>query len=321
MLIFSLFIFANKKLESFDRYPWNMSDPNITVVEETTVIEALSILHPNAKKNTLRRMIDYGRVLVDGERKNKANEKITSGAIVTVIAKVDGDQKEGKQNNELPKPEILYSDNSIIVVDKPEGLLSVSTDRGEADTMYSRTAKWASDNMRTRILLVHRLDRETSGCLIFATTPDVRDMLQKQFKNRSIKRIYYAIVHGKPDKLSGVEIIRIQETKDKRVRLVIGNKRAGKEAITNWVLEKAGTIHSLMRIKIDTGRRAQIRLHMANLGCPVLGDTRYGRGKTSVNRLCLHATELVFKHPNGSDITIKSKIPTKLMSELNRKTL
>jgi 23S rRNA pseudouridine1911/1915/1917 synthase len=103
--------------------------------------------------------------------------------------------------------------------------------------------------------------------------------------------------------------------------LVIGTKRAGKEAITNWKVEKTGPINSLIRIKIDTGRRAQIRLHMVNIGCPVLGDTRYGRGKASVNRLCLHATELAFIHPNGEIINIKSNIPTKLISELSRKSL
>ena len=103
--------------------------------------------------------------------------------------------------------------------------------------------------------------------------------------------------------------------------LVIGNKRAGKEAITHWKIEKTGPVNSLLRIKIDTGRRAQIRLHMANINCPVLGDTRYGRGKTSVNRLCLHASELIFQHPNGEEIHVISSIPKKLISELNRKSL
>ena len=298
-----------------------MPDPSIKVEVEATLIEILSLLHPDAKKNSLRRMIDHGRIRVDGKKRNKAKERIFCGSIVTTVPRTDGDQKKGLQANILQDPEILYSDNSVIVVDKPEGLLSVATDREEADTMYSRTAKWASENKRTRIYLVHRLDRETSGCLIFATSPEARDILQKQFKNRSIERIYYAVVYGKPDATSGIETTRIQETKDKRVRLVIGTKRAGKEAITNWKVEKTGPINSSIRIKIDTGRRAQIRLHMVNIGCPVLGDTRYGRGKASVNRLCLHATELAFIHPNGEIINIKSNIPTKLISELSRKSL
>jgi len=297
-----------------------MSEPSITLEEEATVVDILMTLYPNAKKNSLRRMIDHGRVMADGVRVNRANTKISPGITIKVLSKAFGNQKK-VNNNTLEEPDILFSDNEVIVVNKPEGLLSVATDRGESDTMYDRTASWASKNLKKRIFLVHRLDRETSGCMIFTTTQESKDILQSQFRNRTIERIYYAVVFGKPKSKSGIESIRIQETKDKRVRLVVGNKRAGKEAITHWKIEKTGPVNSLLRIKIDTGRRAQIRLHMANINCPVLGDTRYGRGKTSVNRLCLHASELIFQHPNGKKIRVTSPIPKKLISELNRKSL
>ena len=144
-------------------------------------------------------------------------------------------------------------------------------------------------------------------------------MLQEQFKDRTIERIYHAVIHGKPPADSGIETGRIQEMKDKRTRLVPSDRRAGKSAITNWWLEKKGPEHSLVRIKIDTGRRAQIRLHMANLGCPVIGDTRHGFGKASINRLCLHASSLTFKHPNGEQLKVESQIPRQLISELTRR--
>jgi len=169
--------------------------------------------------------------------------------------------------------------------------------------------------------LVHRLDRETSGCLILAKSPEVRDTLQSQFKARSVERTYHAVVFGSPPSPSGISTSRIKETRDKRVRLVQKGERGGKEAITNWEVEEKGPIHTLVRIKIDTGRRAQIRLHMSDLGCPVSGDTRYGRGKASVNRLCLHATSLGFDHPYGDRVKVVSDIPSKLMSELRRKSL
>lgn len=297
-----------------------MSEPSITLEKEATVIDTLMTLYPNAKKNSLRRMIDHGRVMAEGVRVIRANTMISPGITIKVLSKAFGDQKKGN-NNTLEEPDILFSDNEVIVVNKPEGLLAVATDRGESDTMYDRTSSWASKNLKKRIFLVHRLDRETSGCMIFTTTQESKDILQSQFKNRTIERIYHAVVFGVPKSKSGIESIRIQETKDKRVRLVIGNKRAGKEAITHWKIEKTGPVNSLLRIKIDTGRRAQIRLHMANINCPVLGDTRYGRGKTSVNRLCLHASELIFQHPNGEEIHVISSIPKKLISELNRKSL
>lgn len=296
-----------------------MADPNIKVQKEATLIEILSILHPDAKKNSLRRMVDHGRVRADGEKITRANAKITSGVTVTVLSKSDGDETVGKYKSTIPEPEVLYSDKSIIVVNKPAGLLSVATDRGEADTMFDRVFAWAWENGKTRVHLVHRLDRETSGCLILARSTEIRDMLQEQFKDRSIERIYHAVVHQQPPTESGIETGRIQEMKDKRMRLVPEGRRAGKSAITNWWVEKKGPEHSLIRIKIDTGRRAQIRLHMKNLGCPVIGDTRHGFGKASVNRLCLHASSLAFEHPNGERMKVESPIPRQLISELKRR--
>ena len=296
-----------------------MSDPNITVQEEASVIEILSLLHPDAKKNSLRRMVDHGRVIADGVKVSRANTKISPGTTITVLSKSDGDETSGKYKSSIPEPEVLFSDKSVIVVNKPAGLLSVATDRGEFDTMFSRVFAWAWENGRTRAHLVHRLDRETSGCLIFARSSEIKDMLQEQFKDRTIERIYHAVVHGQPPTDSGIETGRIQEMKDKRTRLVPSDRRAGKSAITNWWLEKKGPEHSLVRIKIDTGRRAQIRLHMANLGCPVIGDTRHGFGKASINRLCLHASSLTFKHPNGEQLKVESQIPRQLISELTRR--
>ena len=296
-----------------------MADPNIKVQKEATLIEILSILHPDAKKNSLRRMVDHGRVRADGEKITRANAKITSGVTVTVLSKSDGDETVGKYKSTIPEPEVLYSDKSIIVVNKPAGLLSVATDRGEADTMFDRVFAWEWENGKTRVHLVHRLDRETSGCLILARSTEIRDMLQEQFKDRSIERIYHAVVHQQPPTESGIETGRIQEMKDKRMRLVPEGRRAGKSAITNWWVEKKGPEHSLIRIKIDTGRRAQIRLHMKNLGCPVIGDTRHGFGKASVNRLCLHASSLAFEHPNGEHMKVESPIPRQLISELKRR--
>ena len=136
-----------------------------------------------------------------------------------------------------------------------------------------------------------------------------------------MERIYHAVVFGSPPSSSGISTSRVKEARDKRVRLVQKGERGGKEAITNWEVEERGPIHTLVRIKIDTGRRAQIRLHMSEMGCPVSGDTRYGRGKASVNRLCLHATSLGFDHPYGGRMTVDSAIPSNLVSELRRKSL
>jgi len=296
-----------------------MANPRIVAEEAGFLIEILSLLHPEAKRNSLRRMIDHGRVTVDGTEASRAKQKVPVGSVVETLSRteVDGPQKK----DGVPEPEVLYDDKHLMVVNKPAGLLSVATPRGEPDTMFDRALRWVSKTQSKRVHLVHRLDRETSGCLILAKSPEVRDILQSQFKDRSVERIYHAVVFGSPPSTSGISTSRVKETRDKRVRLVQKGERGGKEAITNWEVEEKGPIHTLIRIKIDTGRRAQIRLHMGELGCPVSGDTRYGRGKASVNRLCLHATSLGFDHPYGDRLTINSDVPTKLMSELRRKSL
>ena len=296
-----------------------MANPRIVAEEAGFLIEILSLLHPEAKRNSLRRMIDHGRVTVDGTEASRAKQKVPAGSVVETLSRteVDGPQKK----DGVPEPEVLYDDKHLMVVNKPAGLLSVATPRGEPDTMFDRALRWVSKTQSKRVHLVHRLDRETSGCLILAKSPEVRDILQSQFKDRSVERIYHAVVFGSPPSTSGISTSRVKETRDKRVRLVQKGERGGKEAITNWEVEEKGPIHTLIRIKIDTGRRAQIRLHMGELGCPVSGDTRYGRGKASVNRLCLHATSLGFDHPYGDRIRVDSELPSKLMSELRRKSL
>ena len=296
-----------------------MANPRIVVEEDGFLIEILSLLHPEAKRNSLRRMIDHGRVTVDGSRASRAKQEVSAGSAVETLSRteVEGPSKKGG----IPEPDVLYDDKHLMVVNKPAGLLSVATPRGEPDTMFDRALRWVTKNQSKRVHLVHRLDRETSGCLVLAKSPEVRDLLQGQFKGRTVERIYHAVVFGSPPTSSGISTSRVKETKDKRVRLVQKGERGGKEAITHWDVEERGPIHTLVRIKIDTGRRAQIRLHMSELGCPVSGDTRYGRGKASVNRLCLHATSLGFDHPYGGRMEVESVIPSNLMSELRRKSL
>ena len=307
------------KVECLDLLAGDMSELSIEVEEEATVLAVLSLLHPEAKKNSLRRMVDAGRVHIDGEKVGRANAIVAIGATLSVVPRMDGDQPKKKDKSALLEPEVIYCDESIVVVSKPAGLLSVATGHGERDTMFDRIKQWTKDKQQTRAYLVHRLDRETSGCMIFARSAEVRESLQSQFKLRSIERIYHALVYGQPEENSGTETLRIKETKDKRVRLVDKGRRGGKEAITHWEVEGQGLDYSLIRIKIDTGRRAQIRLHMAYLGCPVVGDSRHGLGKASINRLCLHASSLSFEHPSGERMTIVAPMSRQLDDEVQRR--
>ena len=232
-----------------------MANPRIVAEEGGFLIDILSLLHPEAKRNSLRRMIDHGRVTVDGSKASRAKQEVPAGSTVETLSRTEVEGPSKKEG--VPEPEVLYDDKHLMVVNKPAGLLSVATPRGEPDTMFDRALSWVSKTQSKRVHLVHRLDRETSGCLILAKSPEVRDILQSQFKARSVERIYHAVVFGSPSSPSGISTSRVKETRDKRVRLVQKGERGGKEAITNWEVEEKGPIHTLIRIKIDTGRRAQ----------------------------------------------------------------
>ena len=216
-----------------------MSTPQMQVETHDSLINILSEIHPESKKNSLRRMIDFGRVLVDGNRATRAKEIISPGAIVEILSRSEGDVPQKKQQGILKDPIILYEDEEIIVVEKPPGLLSDATSKGEPDTMFDRVLHRTIRTQKKRAYLIHRLDRETSGCFILAKSPETRNFLQTQFKQRTIERIYHAVVKGKPPSDSGISTSKIKESKNKLVRLVLPNEKSGKDAIPSGeLLEK-----------------------------------------------------------------------------------
>ena len=176
------------------------------VEQETELIEALASIHPNSKRNTLRKMLTAGRVMVDGKIIHKAKHLVTPGSTITI-----SDKQTAAVNSPAPTPKkkhprikIIFEDEHIIVVNKQAGLLSVATDKMEPDTLHSRVVDYLkSENEKSWAFIVHRLDRETSGVMIFAKNKWHKEYLQEQFANREVHRIYHALVEGRPDKSSG----------------------------------------------------------------------------------------------------------------------
>ena len=289
-----------------------MARIDYTVSEDADLLSLIGKIHPTASKNSLRKMIDSGRVLLDDEICRVAKSQVTQGQKITILPKKDGDPPRKLKRNLAKDPDILYEDQYVIVVSKPVGLLSVSTDSGnEKDTMHSRVFEWVKGREKGRIFIVHRLDRETSGCMLFAKDVHTKDMLQEQFFNRSVERKYHAVLEGTLAEKSGTCINWIQQSKDLRVRIVpSANSKDSKEAITHWEIEEIVENRTLVCLSIETGRRAQIRLQMSALGAPVSGDTMYGKGRNSAGRLCLHASSLKFVHPNGEQMQINSSLPS-----------
>ena len=263
------------------------------VTRNTILIEELALIFPNMSTNKIRKMLSNNRILVDEEIVNKAKKEISIGSLIIIKDKIKAPVKIEKR-----KLEIIYEDESLLVVNKPNKLLSVATDKLEKDTMHSRVQNYLkSKDSKSWGWIVHRLDKDTSGVMIFAKTEDVKLNIQKQFSKNLVKRIYVAVIDGKPYKNTGRIENYVAEGKNLIVRECKKTVKGARIAISNWNLIKQNPSHSLLEILIETGRRNQIRVHMAGIKCPVSGDKKYGSVTDPLSRLCLHAEELEIIHP------------------------
>jgi 23S rRNA pseudouridine1911/1915/1917 synthase len=192
---------------------------------------------------------------------------------------------------------IVFEDESVIVVDKPTGLLTIGTDKEKNKTAYAITRAYLSAKRPPEMLfIVHRLDREASGLLVFAKNMEAKERLQDQFKDHSAGRQYIAVVEGRvqPDDLTIRSYLR--ENSAFRVYST-RSKGEGKLAITHVHVVKRSPRRSLLEIRLETGRKHQIRVHLAERGHPIVGDKNYGNGLNPIRRLALHGAVLGFKHP------------------------
>jgi tRNA pseudouridine32 synthase/23S rRNA pseudouridine746 synthase/23S rRNA pseudouridine1911/1915/1917 synthase len=203
-----------------------------------------------------------------------------------------------KANRFLRGITILYEDRDIIVINKPAGLLTMGK-RGEKlpNAQGILTNYLRKGNARSRIPLhiVHRLDRETSGVLIFAKSRHGQDTLKKNWSE--VKKIYLAVVYGQFDKKQGTITSYLAENKDQFVAST-ENQKQGKLSRTAYKVVKATKRYSLLEINLLTGRKNQIRVHMAEAGHPVVGDRKYGRKGKKTQRMALHAKSIAFQHPH-----------------------
>jgi 23S rRNA pseudouridine1911/1915/1917 synthase len=213
----------------------------------------------------------------------------------------------------------VFEDDALLVVDKPSGLLTVATEGEKTDTLFVRLNDYLrgrTSSRRERAWVVHRLDRETSGLMIFAKSDAVKDLLKANWQN--VEKTYLAVVRGKPTIEQGTVANYLVE--DDASLKVFATDRAGpkaRRAISHYrVLESNGG-RSIVEVKLVTGQKHQIRVHLAGLGCPVLGDRRYAEKSHQVGsergRLALHATRLRFAHPTtGEALAFESTLPNAL---------
>lgn len=205
---------------------------------------------------------------------------------------------------------ILHEDRDIIVVDKPADLLTISTEREKSRTAYFILTNYVRKGVaksRNRIFIVHRLDRETSGILIFAKNEEAKFRLQSQWQDN--KKQYLAVVHGRCEKRTETITTYLAENQAHGVYNTT-DTRKGKLSHTAYKVLKETRDYSLLEVDLLTGRKHQIRVHLAGIGHPVVGDERYGKEHKRHPRLALHARSISFKHPfSGEPMTFETKVP------------
>jgi tRNA pseudouridine32 synthase/23S rRNA pseudouridine746 synthase/23S rRNA pseudouridine1911/1915/1917 synthase len=228
-------------------------------------------------------------------------------------ARMKPDSRKPRRNR-LQGLEIIFEDRDLIVICKEPGLLTNSPHRDEprtAERMLTAYLRKGNARSRLRAYTVHRLDRETSGLLVFAKSEKV----QQQIKNhwRDTKKNYYAVVHGTPEPASGKIMTQLLEDQDQFVR-VTENPALGKEAETHYRVTGSNSRYSALDVELKTGRKNQIRVHMAHRGHPVVGDQKYGKKDDRFRRMALHAMHLEFDHPfSGRRMIFGAPVPPELL--------
>ena len=271
--------------------------------EEGVLLATLQRLFPQSSTSTLRKMLTQGRVMVNETVVYRAKHSLLQGDNVRVLDRQKAEEHSPPPPTQPPVDlDILYEDDSLLVVNKPALLLSIATDKLEPDTLHSRCVQYLQQqNKKNWSFIVHRLDKDTSGLMVFAKHKEAKNELQHQFQQRNVHRIYRALVEGVPHTSSGTVHSWLFE--DKHLNVVAVNKKhpKAKEAISHYSVLERGTDTSLVELSIETGRRHQIRMAMQHIGTPVVGDARHGASTNPHGRVMLHAYALEFLHPDTDD--------------------
>ena len=294
----------------------------IVEIEGTKRIDAYISENTELSRTAVQRLIEEDKITINGN-KEKPSYKVQKGDIIEI-------EEENAKEIELKAQEIplevLYEDNDIIVVNKPKGMVVHPANGNPDGTLVNAIMAICKDSLsgiggEIRPGIVHRLDKNTSGAIIIAKNDKAHINLSEQLKNHEIKKTYIALVRGVVKENNATINMPIGRSKKDRKKMDV--EKNGKEAITHFKVLKRYTDCTLLEINIETGRTHQIRVHLAHIGYPIIGDDVYSNGKNKwgIEGQCLHAKSLDFKHPiTGKQMHIEADLPEyyqKLLEELD----
>ncbi|MCI0522026.1 MAG: RluA family pseudouridine synthase [Bacteroidales bacterium] len=284
----------------------NKNESALEVREEIILMSFLLQNLKHKSRDNVKSLLRNKKILVNEQIVTQFNHPLRAGDRVEIRWEAAA---EGSISRNMS---ILYEDDHLIVIDKHAGLLTIATDKEKDRTAYTMLSSHVKlQNPANRIFIVHRLDRDTSGVMMFAKSEKVQSLMQSEWKDRVKERTYIAVVEGKVEEPEGRISSYIYESKS-LVMHSVQNPEKGDLAVTRFRTIKSNKDYSLLEVTLETGKKNQIRIHMQEIGHPVAGDRKYGASGNPIGRLGLHASVLAFVHPvTGKDMHFELKAPAK----------
>lgn len=279
--------------------------------EESTLMQCLEAKLTDHKRTSIKALMKYNQVALNSMPTSQFDQPVHAGDTLSV------NFTRPFVAFSHPRIKLVYEDNDIIVINKGSGILSVSTDNVKDGTAYSILRDYLKKkDPRLMLFVVHRLDRDTSGLMMFAKNVEAKEAMQHNWNNMVLGRRYVAVVEGKVEQEEGVVKSYLAETSQFEVYST-QNPDEGQLAITRFKRLQCNNGYSLMELSLDTGRKNQIRVHMKDLGHPIVGDRKYGAKASPIHRLGLHARTLHFAHPvTKKEMLFETPIPSRFLSLL-----
>ncbi|WP_188455147.1 RluA family pseudouridine synthase [Virgibacillus oceani] len=281
------------------------------VEESIELLPFLLQVMSNRSRNSVKSILTRGQVTIDDHIETKHNYALQPGQTVTVLK-----NKAAIKESQLIGMTILYEDEDIIVINKEAGLLSIATQKEKRRTAHHQLMEHVQrESSENRIFVVHRLDKDTSGVMMFAKSEKVKRTLQNAWKENVKERTYVALVEGEVKKPKGYISSWLKESST-HMMYSSSTKHDGLHAITHYKVVQSNKSFSLLEVQLETGRKNQIRVHMQDLGHSVVGDKKYGSTGNAIGRLGLHAKVLLFTHPvTGKLLRFEAPVPKSFLTK------
>jgi len=279
-----------------------------TVDQPAELLPYLFAAWPSAKKKQVRTWLKHQAVLVNGRAVTQFNHPLKPGDVVAIRS----DRYAAPDAVVAGGIKVHFEDAALIVIDKPPDLLTIASEAEREKTVYFQLTDYlrAASRGRERVWIVHRLDRETSGLMVFAKTPEAKSILQTGWDE--VEKRYQAVVEGSLPNDKGTFQSWLDERNPFKV-FSVSRGTTTRRAVTHYRVLKRIRGRTLVELTLETGRRHQIRVHLADAGCPIVGDTKYSAKTNPAKRMGLHAWMLRFPHPvTGEELRFESSLPAEL---------